>query len=106
MGFFWSSLDDSADQKTQNIFVVAGFVTTQDRWTEIERKWTLRLEQERPPIKYFRATDCKSRSRQFHRFRDASKYTREAGIAAAQSIRDDLKQILVSSTVVAIATAL
>ncbi|MGH9510859.1 MAG: DUF3800 domain-containing protein [Terriglobales bacterium] len=53
LGFY---MDDSADQKRQTVFSVAGFVIEAGDTFETERSWDARLERE--GIDYFRAYDC------------------------------------------------
>lgn len=99
MGFMWSALDESTDKKQKYGFVVAGYLARQEDWTEIERKWTLRLESESDPepMKYFSTSECGFLSGQFARFRDPVKYPRPLGRQAADKIRLDLLEIVKNS---------
>lgn len=99
MGFMWSALDESTDKKQRYGFVVAGYLARQDEWTEIERKWTLRLEKEcdPEPMRYFSTSECGWLSGQFARFRDPEKYPKPLGRQAADKIRDDLLEIVKNS---------
>lgn len=99
MGFLWTSLDECSDQKQRKVFVVAGYLASQDEWTEIERCWLRRLEQECDPrpMAYFSARECKALRGEFWRFRDKIKYPPPEGRNAANAIRDDLQLILRSS---------
>lgn len=99
MGFIWSPLDESTDKERRHVFVVAGYIARQREWTEIERKWKLRLEKENEPspMKYFKTSECQRLSGEFTRFRDKTKYPQPQGRIAANKVRDDLLQILKSS---------
>jgi len=96
MGFMWAALDESADREQKHVFVVAGYLSRQSNWTEIERKWVLRLERESDPepMKYFSNSECISLSGEFARFRDKTKYPKPHGRLAADKIRDDLQDIM------------
>lgn len=99
MGFLWASLDESADRQRRKVFVVAGYLARQASWTEIERQWMLRLEQEcdPQPMKYFSSNECICLNGEFRRFR---KYPAAKGRQAADAVRDDLRQILRSADAV------
>jgi hypothetical protein len=96
LGFIWAPLDESADKERRHVFVVAGYIARQREWTEIERKWQLRLEKEDDPypMKYFKNSECQRLSGEFARFRDERKYPKPKGKIAANQIRDDLLDIL------------
>src|SRR5712692_9425201 len=96
MGFVWTGLDESSDREQRKVFVVAGYLARQEAWTEIERQWMRRLEQEcdPEPMRYFSSSECMSLSGEFRRFRDPIKYPKPKGRQAANAIRDDLQQIL------------
>src|SRR5437667_8497211 len=96
MGFIWLSLDESSDRLRRKVFVVAGYLARQAAWTEIERQWTLRLEQEcdPEPMRYFSTSECMYLTGEFRRFRDPEKYPKPKGRQAADTIRDDLQKIM------------
>src|SRR5258708_7838588 len=96
MGFIWAALEESADRERRHVFVVAGYLSRQQNWTEIERRWILRLEKESDPqpIKYFSNSECMSLSGEFARFHDGTKYPKPHGRLAADKIRDDLQGIM------------
>jgi hypothetical protein len=56
-------MDDSADEKRQKVFVVAGFVADTREWFEVERLWNSRLE--RDGLRYFRASEHNSLTGEF-----------------------------------------
>lgn len=96
MGFMFAALDESADRDRKHVFVVAGYLARQRNWIEIERRWTLRLEQESDPqpMKYFSRSECSFLSGEFSRFRDEKKYPKPKGRLAAERIKADLLGIL------------
>jgi plasmid stabilization system protein ParE len=96
MGFMWAALDESADRERKHIFVVVGYLARQSNWTEIERQWMRRLEQESDPqpMKYFSASECSFLSGEFSRFRDRHKYPKPQGRLAADKVKNDLQDIL------------
>jgi hypothetical protein len=51
-------MDESTDQKQQQVFVVAGFPGETRVWHEVERHWIMRLE--RDGLDYFRASEFNS----------------------------------------------
>jgi hypothetical protein len=96
MGFLWIAFDESSDRLQQKMFVVAGYLARQEAWTEIERQWLRRLEQESDPapMRYFSTSECMYLTGEFKRFRDPIKYPSPKGREAANAIRDDLQGIL------------
>jgi hypothetical protein len=105
MGFIWIGLDESSDRLQRKVFVVAGYLARQEEWTEIERYWMRRLEQESDPrpMKYFSTSECMYLTGEFRRFRDPKKYPKPSGRIAANSIKDDLQGILKSSRAIGFA---
>src|SRR5580704_16866875 len=99
VGFIWIGLDESSDRLQRKVFVVAGYLDRQADWTEIERHWLRRLEQEcdPAPMRSFSSSECSSLSGEFRRFRDETKYPKPEGRNAANAVRDDLLQILRAS---------
>jgi hypothetical protein len=102
VGFIWIGLDESSDRLQRKVFVVAGYLARQSEWTEIERHWLRRLEQECNPVpmRYFSSSECAFLSGEFRRFRDATKYPKPKGRKAANAVRDDLEQILRASSAI------
>ena len=100
MGFIWTGLDESSDRLQRKMFVVAGYLARQAEWTDIERHWMRRLEQEADPrpMRYFSSSECMYLSGEFRRFRDPIKYPKPQGRIAADAIKDDLQGILRSSS--------
>jgi hypothetical protein len=98
MGFLFAALDESRDRKGEHIFVVAGWVSRQKEWQDIESKWMRRLEREDDPepMKYYSEKEFRALNGQFERFR---KYPAPKGREAARRIRDDLSDILCKSKV-------
>jgi hypothetical protein len=99
MGFIRAGLDEISDRLQCEVFVVAGYLARQAEWTEIERFWMRRLEQEcdPKPMKYFSSQECRGLTGEFRRFRDPKKYPKPNGRIAADAVRDDLQGILRSS---------
>jgi hypothetical protein len=99
MGFLWSSLDESSDRLKRKTFVVAGYLARQDEWTDIERHWLRRLEQEcdPSPMKYFSTSECNYLTGEFRRFR---KFPKPKGREAANAVRNDLQMIMRSSSTI------
>lgn len=100
MGFMFTAMDESADKEREHVFVVAGYLARQGNWIEIERKWTLRLEQESDsrPMQYFSSSECMHLTGEFARFKDVRKYPKPKGREAANRVRDDLMQIMRDSS--------
>jgi hypothetical protein len=57
--------DDSADEKRQRVFVVAGFMGDTREWFEVERRWNARLK--RDGLNYFRASEHNSLTGEFRK---------------------------------------
>ena len=74
-------MDDSADQKRERIFVVAGFLGQSEVWFETGRHWKARLEKE--GLDYFRATECHSLTGEFEKLK-------KHGLDKARDIRDEM----------------
>ncbi len=102
MGFIWTALDESSDRAQRQMFVVAGYLARQEAWTEIERQWRLRLEQESDPepMKYFSTHECMYLTGEFRRFRDPIRYPKPKGKIAANAVKDDLQGILRSASAI------
>lgn len=96
MGFMWTAFDESSDKEQEHVFVVGGYLARQREWTEIERLWMARLEQEKDPhpMKYFSSNECMFLDGEFKRFRDPFKYPKPKGREAATKIREDLLGIM------------
>jgi hypothetical protein len=101
MGFIWIGLDESSDRLQRHVFVVAGYLARQEEWTDIERHWMRRLDQE--SMRYFSNHECMYLTREFRRFRDLVKYPKPQGRLAANAIRDDLQGILRASSAIGFA---
>jgi hypothetical protein len=52
-GFF----DDSGNESSSPIFVLAGFITTNQRWAAFSDEWQLALD-EPPRLKYFKMAEA------------------------------------------------
>jgi hypothetical protein len=98
MGFIWIGLDQSSDRLQRQVFVVAGYLARQEEWTDIERHWMRRLDQE--SMRYFSNHECMYLTGEFRRFRDPVKYPKPQGRLAANAIRDDLQGILMASSAI------
>ena len=79
-------MDDSADQKHEKLFVVAGFLGTTEVWFEAERQWEARVKRE--GLDYFRTTECRSLRGEF------CKLVAKHGVEKAREIADQLLEDL------------
>lgn len=102
--FAWAALDESADKRQEHSYVVAGLLTAQPIWNDIERAWNRRLNRE--GMDYFKTSEFLGLRGQFERFRNKNKYPEPTGREAANEIREDLALILRSETVIGVVTAL
>lgn len=98
MGFIWVPLDESTDKERRHVFVVAGYIARQSEWTEIERKWQLRLE--KANMQYFKNSEYQRLSGEFAQFR---KYPKPQGRLEAKKLKDDLLGILQNAAAAGIA---
>jgi len=87
-------LDESSDQKQEDVFVVAGLFAYQMNWLEVERLWEERLD--RDSIPYFHASDCEHVRGEFERFRARRGSLSEAEKQRAELVRSDLIKIITS----------
>jgi hypothetical protein len=87
-------MDDSADQKRQQVFVVAGFIGPSTEWFEVERHWNARLD--RDSLDYFRATEFNSLTGEFGKL--VERFGAEKARNIANELVDDLKLIVKSAT--------
>ena len=85
-------MDDSADEKRQKVFVVAGFIGDTEEWFEVERHWNARLE--RDGLAYFRATEHNSLTGEFLKLVKA--YGPHKAREIATNLISDLKGIIKS----------
>jgi hypothetical protein len=86
-------MDDSSDQKQQQVFVVAGFLGDTTVWFYgVERHWNARLKKD--GIDYFRAAEYNSMSGQFEKLKERYK---EAAAKVADELVTDLKLIIKTS---------
>jgi hypothetical protein len=89
-------LDESTDQKCEQVFVVGGFIAPHlIQWFEAERLWQKRLEQY--GIDYFRSSDCQSMRGPFEKLRrePAKNVLTRSERKKADSIRNDLIKLIV-----------
>jgi len=91
-------IDDSADEKRQDVVVAGAFTGKFGQWSKLKLKWNRALTRE--GISYFRSTEYYSLHGQFVKYRDASKYPKPKGSEAAARFRDDLERIVRSSGIV------
>jgi hypothetical protein len=95
LGFY---MDDSADEKRQVVFSVAGFLGESEQWFELERHWSRTLNRE--GIDYFRTYECVNLEGEFRR-----KLVDRYGLTTARVIADamlvELKQIVAASPIYA-----
>jgi hypothetical protein len=87
-------MDDSADEKRQKVFVVAGFIGDTEEWFEVERHWNARLE--RDGLAYFRATEHNSLTGEFLKLVKA--YGPHKAREIATNLISDLKGIIKSGS--------
>lgn len=97
----FAAMDESADKEREHVFVVAGYLARQYDWIEIERQWTLRLDQESDPrpMQYFTSSECMHLTGEFARFKDVRKYPKPRGREAAKRVRNDLMEIMKNASV-------
>lgn len=88
-----SFLDESSDQKQQNIFCVAAFLANRPHWGALQARWVERLRQD--DVGYFRASDCKSVRGAFSHLRTKHGSFLKAK-EAADKLRVELETILLS----------
>jgi hypothetical protein len=86
-------IDESSDQKSKEVFCVAGFLAHERFWKALEEQWVKRLRAD--GVKYFRSTDCKSVRGPFEHLRKVYG-SLVAAKKAADTLRADLESILVS----------
>lgn len=94
-------VDDSSDEKQEQVVVAGAFVGWYHQWNALQLAWKRRLKRE--PIDYFRSTEYYSLRGQFERYRDPVKYPKPKGSEAATKLRSDLDQIIHDSQVMGIA---
>jgi len=85
-------MDDSADEKRQKVFVVAGFIADTVQWFELERLWNARRE--RDGLCYFRASEYNSLTGEFRKLVAIHGAPKARGIAT--ELVSDLKAIIKS----------
>jgi hypothetical protein len=99
-----SYIDDSKDQKQEEIVTAGAVVAAHGDWSAIRNQWKARLR--RDGLKYFRSTDYYSLRGEFDRFRDPKKYPKPEGSETAKKLRDDLEKILNNAPVIGIGVAI
>jgi hypothetical protein len=82
-------LDDSKDQKQQQMVISAGFYGTRNDWGSLRLAWTKRLRED--GLKYFKTSEYKSLTGQFAKFRVDPPPT---GRDKARKLRSELQDIL------------
>jgi Protein of unknown function (DUF3800) len=85
-------LDDSKDQKQDQMVVSAGFIGTQDARGSLRRAWKKRLTDD--GIEYFKTNEYKMLDGQFLKFKDEVNYPKPKGRDAARKIKADLQEIV------------
>jgi len=99
-----SFIDDSADEKQEDVVTAGAVIAPHGEWEKIRREWNKRLRADGSA--YFRSTDYYSLSKEFFRYRDLDKYPKPKGSEAAKALRDDLEAILKQSSAVGIGVAI
>jgi hypothetical protein len=84
-------LDDSKDQKQEQMIISAGFYGTQSEWGSVRLEWRKRLLED--GLEYFKTSEYKSLDGQFAKFK-TSTYPRPTGRDAARKIRSALLEII------------
>lgn len=85
---FTASFDASGHESDQRYLVVAGFVSSQEHWSEFSRRWTERLRKDR--IKLFHAAACENNTNEFWGWKDKTK--------EKLKLKEDLIEIIHSCT--------
>jgi hypothetical protein len=97
---YTAAIDDSADRRRERVVISAAVVGDATRWSHLDKRWRARLEID--GIAYFKSSQCKSRSRQFHKFRDESRYPPPSGEKLAAKVQLDLDAIIRESNLMCI----
>lgn len=84
------NMDDSADQKQEKIYVVAGYLGQSEVWFETRRHWEARVKRE--GLDYFRTTDCYSLTGEFEKL--VRKYGRDQARKISDQLLSDLWLII------------
>src|SRR6202043_1917909 len=84
-------LDDSKDQKQERMIVSAGFFGVAKAWAQFRIAWNACLK--RHGIKYFKTSEWRMLNGEFAKFK-GSNYPKPIGKQAANTIRDELRNIL------------
>jgi hypothetical protein len=84
-------LDDSKDQKQDQMVVSAGFFGTQKAWGNLRAEWKGRLQKD--GLEYFKTSEYKMLNGEFSKFKSNS-YPAPTGREAARNLRSDLQRIL------------
>ncbi len=87
---FKSSLDESADQLRERLFVAAGLIGFEGDWKPIEKRWGDILDEHQ--IAYFKTSECKTLDGEFRKYRSVLN-----GREIANQIRGKLENVLISS---------
>jgi len=102
--FVWAALDESTDRFQKHAYVVAGLLSAQQNWSNIERAWNKRLA--RDGLKYFKTSEYLLLKGEFAKFKDKYLYPHPAGREAAKEIFSDLALILKSENHIGLSIAL
>lgn len=100
---FFTTLDESADQKRERVFVAVAVGQRVPSWGDVEKQWMDRIG--RDNIKYFSSTECRALEGEFRKFK-TNAYPPPTGREAATKIRSDLETIFLSSHLIGFATAI
>lgn len=91
-------IDDSADQKQQEVVVAGSFIGGFGQWSRLKPKWNRTLRREN--VSPFRSTEYYSLRGQFEKYRDPIAYPKPKGSDAARNLRDQLESIVIEAKVV------
>ncbi len=97
-------IDDSADEKRQNLIVAGALIGTHLQWKRVSKQWRARLKQDE--VAYFRSTEYFSLRGEFSKFRDPQLYPKPAGSEAATALRNDLEGILLKEEIIGFASSI
>lgn len=80
-------IDDSADRNRERLVISGAIIGDKDKWRALGKAWKSRLGHDN--LDYFKSSQCRSLSKQFHKFRSI-----ENGRQLADKVQDDLDQLI------------
>lgn len=100
----WVNIDDSADGTAERAVVAGAFVGFYHQWSKLRDAWRKRLK--RDGVEYFHTTDLYMLDGPFRVYRDKNKYPPPAGKEAADSLLNDLEEIIHRTQVMGVAVCI